>query len=137
MRRRQFLSASLAVPLAYAAESGTATVRGKLTQLEGKAPALETQEHKFIPLGGDLATLGVLQDKRLAGVDLEALGEPSPGGAFQVGPIHTKAMFVHKDGSRLLITYWCDLCSIRTYTPGVCWCCQEETAVDLRKPEAE
>ena len=137
MRRRQFLSASLAAPLVYAAEPRPAAVRGQLTQPEGKPPALETREHKFIPLAADAATLGVLQDKRLAGVDLEALGELSSGGVFQVGPIHTKSMFVHKDGSRLLITYWCDLCSIRTYTPGVCWCCQEETALELRKPEKD
>ncbi len=137
MRRRQLLFASLAVPLACAAETRPAAVRGRLTQPGGKPPILETPDHKFIPLDGDAATLGVLRDKRLAEADLEALGQPSPGGVFQVGPIHTKAMFVHKDGNRLLITYWCDVCSIRTYTPGICWCCQEETALDLRKPEKE
>ena len=25
------------------------------------------------------------------------------------------------------------VCSIRTYTPGICYCCQDETALDLRE----
>ena len=54
---------------------------------------------------------------------------------FVVDPIHTRAMFVHKDGHVKVITYWCDVCSIRTYTPGPCWCCQKETLLDLRDPD--
>jgi hypothetical protein len=36
-----------------------------------------------------------------------------------------------------VITYWCDVCSIRTYTPGKCWCCQQETTLDLRDPDQQ
>ena len=54
-----------------------------------------------------------------------------------VDPMHTKAMFVYKDGKKSRITYWCDLCSIRTYTPGICMCCQQETQLDLRDPDKE
>ena len=42
-----------------------------------------------------------------------------------------------KDGHVKVITYWCDVCSIRTYTPGPCWCCQKETLLDLRDPDQD
>jgi hypothetical protein len=42
-------------------------------------------------------------------------------------------MFVHQGGKRLFVTYWCDVCSIRTYTPGLCLCCRKETDLDLRE----
>ncbi len=76
--------------------------------------------------------MGVLKDKRLAGVDLEAIGHYTTPASFEVDPIHLKSMFVHKDNRKLLITYWCEVCYIRTYTPGVCWCCQKYTDLDLR-----
>lgn len=75
--------------------------------------------------------MGVLNDKRLAGSDLEAIGHFESPEHFEVDPIHLKSMFVHKDGKRFQITYWCDVCYIRTYTPGPCWCCQKPTDLDL------
>lgn len=72
-------------------------------------------------------------DKRLAGVDFEVKGAYTTPNRFRIDPIHTKAMFVHKGGKRLYITYWCDVCSIRSYAPGKCWCCQEDTELDLRE----
>ena len=106
------------------------TIRGKLTQQDSK-PAIVISDHQIAPLDGDGPTRGILNDKRLAGADLEAAGHFA-GAVFMVDPIHTKALHVHKDGKRLTISYWCDTCSIRTYTPGICWCCQEETELDLR-----
>lgn len=111
------------------------SVRGKLVQQPGRPPAVETREGKLIALEGDEPTRGVLDDKRLAGFELEAKGRFTAPGRFQVDPIHTRALFVYKDGRARLITYWCDTCSIRTSTPGLCWCCQEETTLDLRDPE--
>lgn len=120
----------------FGAESGV--IQGVLKQVEGKPPALDTGERQ-IPLDGDADTKGVLKDKRLAGAKLELKGKLLPSGTFLVDPIHTRALYVHKDGKRLFVTYWCDVCSIRTYTPGKCWCCQDETALDLREsiPGAE
>ena len=115
----------------------TAKVRGTLVQRAGKPPALETADHRFIALDGDEPTKGVLNDKRLAGFDLEARGHFTAPDQFLVDPIHTTAMFVHKDGHVKVITYWCDVCSIRTYTPGPCWCCQKETLLDLRDPDQD
>lgn len=118
-------------------ETSGAVIRGKLTRREGKPPALQTADGKLVTLAGDTSTLGVLNDKRLANAELEAKGRFSSNGVFTVDPIHTRAMHVHKDGKKLAITYWCDVCSIRTYTPGLCWCCQQDTALDLRDPDKE
>ena len=111
------------------------TVRGKLIKGPGDKPALQTADGKLIFLTGDDDTMGVLKDARLADVDFEASGNSTGADQFTINPIHTKAMFVHKDGKRLFVTYWCDVCAIRTYTPGICWCCRDETALDLIEPE--
>ena len=110
------------------------SIRGKLTTSGGK-PALVTPQRGMILVDGDRPTIGVLNDKRLSGDELEALGRFVSEKLFEIGPIHTRSMFIHRSGKRLYITYWCDLCSIRTYTPGICWCCQQETALDLREKD--
>ena len=117
-------------------DTPAATVRGKLIQGDHQAPAIETAEHKLVVLEGDGSTVHVLHDKRLAGMDLEAKGHFTAADHFQVDPFYTHALHVVKDGKRLLITYWCDVCSIRQYEPGPCWCCQRETALAL-KPDDE
>ena len=116
------------------ADTPATTVRGKLVQSAGSLPSLRTADGKTIALEGDKETESVLKDKRLAGAEMEIRGETTASDKLRVAPFHTKAMFVIKEGKRLAITYWCDLCAIRTYTPGICWCCQEETALDLRDP---
>jgi predicted RNA-binding protein with PUA domain len=40
-----------------------------------------------------------------------------------------------RDGRLKMVTYWCDICSIRTYIPGPCMCCQKYTDLDLRMPD--
>ena len=121
----------------FAEEPKPVSIRGTLVERPGKPPALETADHHIISLNGDDATKGVLNDKRMAGFDLEAKGHFTAPDQFLVDPIHTRAMFVHKDGHVKVITYWCDVCSIRTYTPGPCWCCQKETTLDLRDPDSD
>jgi hypothetical protein len=111
------------------------SLRGKLIQPEGR-PAIETAEHKVVRLeASDEPIGGVLADKRLAGSDVEVLGHYAAPDRFVVDPVHTRPVFVHKGGKRLYVTYWCEVCAIRTYTPGKCWCCQKETDLDLRETE--
>jgi hypothetical protein len=112
------------------------TVHGKLVQRAGRTPAIETAAHKLFTLEGDGSTEHVLDDKRLSGADLEAKGHFTASGRFQVDPFYTHALHVLKNGKRFLITYWCDVCSIRQYEPGPCWCCQRETALNLREDDA-
>ena len=108
-------------------------MRGKLSRSPEDKPALAAGG-KLLLLDGDEETMGVLNDKRLAEADLELRGSLD-GSKFTVNPIHTQSMFVLKDGEAFTISYWCDICAIRTYTPGICWCCREETKLDLRKPD--
>ena len=134
MLRRHF-HAWLGVGLATVAKSAAderKILRGRLRP--GVKPALVVNDQE-IPLTGDPGTLLVLADQRLSDLDLEVSGEPAgdPAAPFRVGPIHKRSMHVHQDGKRLMITYWCEVCSIRTFTPGVCMCCQDETAVDLKE----
>ncbi len=118
---------------AYAAPQ-TESVRGKLQVREGKPPALETADHKLVTLEGEPETLEVLADKRLDNADIELLGHYSAPDRFVVGPFYTsKSMLVHKDGKVYTISYWCPVCSIRTYTPGLCRCCRQETQLDLQE----
>lgn len=86
-------------------------------------------------LSGDEPTLGVLHDKRVAGSDFEAEGRFTAPDRFTINPIHTPALFIYQKGKKLMVTYWCDVCFIRTYTPGKCVCCQEQTQLDLIDPD--
>jgi hypothetical protein len=113
----------------------SAKLRGKLTQRDAQPPALETTDHKLVTLEGDEAALKVLNDKRLNGVDLEAAGHFTGSGHFLIDPNHARTVLVHKDGKIKMVTYWCDVCSIRSYEPGLCWCCQQETVLELRDPD--
>lgn len=88
-------------------------------------------------LTGDKASQLVFNDARLNGMDFEAVGRRAGEGSFTVGPIHERNMWVYRNGQRLMVTYWCDICYIRTYSPGQCWCCQEETKLDLKDPSSK
>ena len=111
------------------------SIRGKLTRSRDGKPALETADHKLVSLYGDDPTMGVLNDQRLRDTDFEALGHFKTPDHFEIDGIENQAMFVHKNGQRLTISYWCEVCYIRTYTPGICVCCQKYTDLDLREPD--
>jgi hypothetical protein len=135
LSRRRFLVAfPCTAGVVLAAGSAGMPLRGKLVKGPGDRPALQTPDGKLLFLTGDEDTLGVLKDKRLAGADFEVIGTRS-GDTVEINPIHTSALFAYKEGKRLRVTYWCDVCAIRTYTPGLCWCCREETALDFQDPD--
>ena len=128
VRRRHFFL----LPAAgiFAAETGANALRGRL--LAGEPPTVETADGRRVPVDGDEQVRGVLRDKRVIGAELEVVGRKDANGVFQAAPIHENPLFVHRGGKRLYVTYWCDICAIRTRTPGICWCCQEDTELDLR-----
>jgi hypothetical protein len=113
------------------------TVRGKLVVEEGKPTVIETPDHQRIQLDGDNPTKKVLGDSRLNGFEVQARGHYTSPGQFAVDPIHTHAFMVNREGHLKMVTYWCDVCSIRAYTPGPCVCCQQETTLDLRDPDQD
>ena len=126
MQRRQFLLALASAGFTVKAAVASISLRGKL-----KAGSPATIQSAI--LSGDDDTKGVLSDSRLDGTDFEVDGHFIDPTHFDVDKIHTRSLFVLKGGKRLMITYWCDVCYIRTYTPGKCWCCQKDTDLDLRE----
>lgn len=110
------------------------TVRGRLDVEPGHAPVLLLEGQRAVELRGDEDTLQVLADARLKDFEFEAEGHYMAPGRFEIDPIHTSALFVRRAGSRLAISYRCEVCGIRQATPGRCRCCQEEMAFDPRDP---
>jgi hypothetical protein len=132
---RRLLIPTLVLACRLQSQPATVSLRGRLEAAGDGAPALAVPARGLVPLTGDRPTVGVLRDRRLAGADLEVIGRFVDQRVFQIDPIHLRALFVHRGGQRLYVTYWCELCSIRTYTPGICWCCQQDTALDLREKD--
>jgi hypothetical protein len=110
-------------------------LRGKLIIRAGDPPAVETPDHRRILLDGDQPTRKVLHDERVNGFAMEARGHFTAPDRFTIDPQHTRALLVREDGKLKMITYWCDVCGIRAYTPGPCVCCQKETTLELRDPD--
>jgi len=130
--RRQWILATVAA--AWLRAAGKESVRGRLRQDEAQPPAMTTKDGRVVELAADSATTAVLRDARLKDEDFEVVGRYRGEGRFEVDPIHERALFVWRGGKRLVVTYWCDVCSIRAWSPGRCQCCQEEMRVDLRDP---
>lgn len=135
MKRGTFAATLLAMAVRTGGQTKSVALRGKLIQPEGSPPALATAEAKTVSLQAGDEIQKVLEDKRLAGTDFEAMGHLTAPDRFAVDPVHTRPVFVYKGGKRLYVTYWCEVCAIRTYSPGKCWCCQEDTHLDLRETE--
>jgi len=87
---------------------------------------------KRVELEADPDTLRVLSDPRLHATELGARGAWEGLGRFRIGPFHLESFWVYRNGACWKVSYWCPVCSIRTYTPGKCQCCQEETELDLQ-----
>jgi hypothetical protein len=130
--RRQWLLLPAAALLLRAEEKQS--VRGKLRQAPDLPPAIAAKDGRVVELEADGPTTAVLRDARLKDEDFEAVGRFRTPARFVVDPIHERALFVWRGGKRLVVTYWCDVCSIRAWSPGRCQCCQEEMRVDLRDP---
>jgi hypothetical protein len=123
--------------LAATAQPAKESIKGKLIQHKDAPSTLRADDGQEITLSGDDDMQKVLHDPRIDGLTLEAIGHFTAPSQFMVEPIYEKNMFVLKSGKRLRITYWCDICSIRTYAPGNCVCCQKWTDLDLRDPNQE
>ena len=124
--------------LGFAADARQpATVRGKLIVQDGQPAAVQTAEGRKVQLDGDDSTRKVLADPRLNGFEIQAKGQFDSTGHFVIDPIHTHSLLVNQSGHLKLVSYWCDVCTIRSYTPGPCVCCQKETTLDLTDPDHE
>jgi hypothetical protein len=133
-RRALVLLSAAAASLARAADE-VAHVRGRLFQNPSQPPAIDTADGRHVVCEGDEETIAVLRDERLKDSDFEAVGRFVTSNRLQILPIHERALFVYRGGKKLVVTYWCPVCSIRTYSPGKCVCCQKETEFDPRDPK--
>jgi hypothetical protein len=127
-RRNLWVLPWLAALVLRGAEGGS--VRGRVA---GELK-LKTADGRMIGLSGDAESEAVLRDERLAREEFELRGKFTAPGAFSIDPIHLRAIFVWRGGQKLVVTYWCDVCAIRAWTPGKCQCCQDDMALDLRDP---
>ena len=136
INRRRFGAYLLcAIPLLGAENAKGEVLKGKMIIGPAQEPAAETDQGR-VALSSDESNMKVLHDERINGFAMEARGHFTAPGRFQIDPQHTRALLVRdKDGKLKMITYWCDVCSIRTFMPGPCMCCQKYTDLDLRLPD--
>jgi hypothetical protein len=126
---------ALALLCLSAAEPKSETLRGRLAVSSESDPFIDTAAHQRIRLDGDAPTLKILHDARVNGFDVDLHGHFTTPGTFQIDPHHLRPILVHDGNTLKVITYWCDVCYIRAYTPGPCVCCQKDTEIELRDPE--
>ena len=119
---RWLVALALAAALNGASVSGDQVLRGKLRQETDKAPVIQTPDVKSYTVSGDDFTKAQMADSKLNGREMELEGRFTGPGHFEATKLYTV-----KDGKRYVITYWCDICSIRTHMPGRCMCCQVPT----------
>jgi len=124
-----------AASLFAAGKPATDTLVGKLAIHDNAPATVETADHKIVTLDGDETTRLVLTDKRLNGFEIQAKGKFTAADKFMIGPSYDRSLLVRQNGKLKMITYWCNVCSIRDYTPGPCRCCQKEMALDLVDPD--
>ena len=132
---------ALAIPAFAGSPAGTGTpasseIRGKLIQPANGPVSLDTGSTR-IEIRADKDSDSILHDHRLAQLDIALHGHAIDAAHFQLDPFFLKPIYAMKDGKEMLVTYYCDVCSIRYYTPGRCSCCQEETRVDLHDESGE
>ncbi len=119
---RLLLTAAAALALGAGAADQNQVLRGRIRQHAGKPPVLQTADGRPYAVSGDEFTRGQMADPKLNGREIELEGRASGPGAFEAARIYTL-----RDGKRFRVTYWCDICAIRTHMPGRCMCCQAET----------
>ena len=126
----RLLAALLAVPLlSVAAER--ATVRGSIEAVEDGPVYLVAESGKKLELDIEEAdAYHTFHDPELADRTWELEGFHKPGDHFEV-----RKLFTVKDGKRFHVTYYCEICHITSYRPGMCMCCQED--VELREVPEE
>jgi hypothetical protein len=105
-------------------------LRGKL----GKGRRVATVGSSM-EVSGDESVEAVLDDERVIGMEIEVEGSRDGAGKFAANAIHTKPVWTRVNGKRMIVAYWCDVCYIRFYKPGTCWCCQKDVLLDLKDPD--
>lgn len=103
-------------------EQSLVVIQGPLSAIPGKGPAL-TRDGKQVLLSGQSDyILKTLEDRRVAGQDLQLTGVFAPDGHFTV-----QKLYAVRNGRFYKIQYYCEVCNITYVQPGHCYCCGRET----------
>jgi hypothetical protein len=80
---------------------------------------LKTADGKVYPLVKDRGARMFFKDPRLLNRPMRLTGRLLPGSQFlQVVAVHSEVKGKLHD-----VYYWCDICTIRAFEPGICECC--------------
>lgn len=134
-RRSILLSALLSAGLASAEPKSEAspkqTLRARLiAPVEDPIRVRDEQGNEHV-LELDVDGVHTLHDPKLVDRLWDFEGRRTPDGRFEVFK-----MFTIKDGVRYKVTYYCEVCHIVSFRPGLCMCCQDEVALQ-ETPEDE
>ena len=109
---------------------------GTLPEARKRVLALETPKGEIHPLVEDLRGRSFRKDPRLMEMQLELLVRRYQKAApLQVIRIYEIRPQKNGQEERLLIDYWCDICSIIMFEYGPCDCCQDHNRLRKRAVE--
>ena len=89
--------------------------------------ALVTDSDQVHPIIKDVRSRGFFMDKRLRNRPMELHVYRYPGLPF----VRVINVYSFKGAKKYKVDYWCTICSITTFQPGPCPCCQDE--IELRE----
>ncbi|MEW5978515.1 MAG: hypothetical protein AB1898_22190 [Acidobacteriota bacterium] len=88
------------------------------------ARGLKTEEGQVFPLRSGDALGTLVSEKRLRSNRFQLTLRKEQGTPF----FEVIRSQILRDGKVLDFYYFCEVCNITTYAPGLCMCCREETA---------
>lgn len=118
--------AGAAAPNLRGAQSGAATLQGKLDLKPGAGPVLVTPKKQVVLSATTTYLFKTLEDRRLRHRELRLVGTWQRGGGFQV-----QTIFTLHEGKLYRIRYFCETCDIAALGPGRCVCCQQPTELQM------
>ncbi len=106
-----------------AAQKSEATLTGQFVRQNG-SPVLKVKDKAYRLVSNDGYANAVLGDDRISGRELRLEGRWKGADTFEVD-----RLFTVRDGKLHKVTYYCHICDITSYKPGLCDCCQQPTEV--------
>ena len=100
-----------------------ATITGRLAH-ENKTPVLKANGKTVRLLSSDDYANAILHEPRFVGRELRLEGRWKSADTFDAD-----RLFSVRDGKLFKVIYYCDVCNITSYKPGLCDCCQQPTEV--------
>jgi hypothetical protein len=111
-----------ATPVHARAADAKSSFEGKLGFLPGTGPVLEAKGRNITLSARTSYLFHTLGDERLRNREVRLEGTRLPDGSFKVEQLLT----VH-NGKLYRVRYFCEVCNIEAYEPGICVCCQQPT----------